>query len=215
MVKSSLTLDDMTVNKKDIPGRKSPLHRRSKDHILTETQSKAFLEAAILPKDKVIAHLAVVMGMRESEIAHIRKEWLKEDMLCIPVSQLCSCGECLRLRNGIWTPKRPMSIRDLPMPPHIQELLGDYFRSYNALGVTRVTVYNRIMRLLQQIGVQDAYPHSLRATCATNLAANGMEAAPLCYFMGWAILAYAQHYIRIARARGEARKQIVKMYGTA
>lgn len=195
-------------------GKRVPKHRRAKDHILSEVESEAFLQVDATLKDKVIANLALVMGMRESEIAHMRGSWIEDGAICIPAMQPCNCGECARERGNMWTPKRPMSIRDLAMPPFVEELLNEYFQKHQALEVSRQTVYNRIISMLRKIDNKDAYPHSLRATCATKLAASGMEAAPMCYFMGWADLRYAQFYIQIARAKGEARRQIARIYSS-
>jgi len=58
-----------------------------------------------------------------------------------------------------------------------------------------------------------AFPHALRATCATLLASEGATATAICYHMGWTDLTVAQKYIRLAEMQAEAQKQSAAIFG--
>lgn len=191
----------------------------SSQYTLSDQQISNLLNACETLEDKVMIKLMLYCGLRASEVSHLRADWLDgEGNIRIPARQKCDCNEC----KGEWTPKTKASIRILPIPDPLRgDLLFLLHKCPKGLQKHRSTIWQRTKRLLKKAkvkfpgGLSDntAFPHALRATCATLLARGNMNPMSLCYVMGWTNLTTAEHYINIAKAQQEAGKQMRQIFG--
>ena len=152
----------------------------------------------------------------------MRGDWItQEGNLRIPRTQACNCAECMRLHSGEWKPKTKAGARTLPIPERMKKDLAELLRvKPYGMGVSRVGLYYRTKTVLHRAKVRfrgvagnTAFPHALRATCASILARNGMSAVNLCYFMGWKSIAIGDHYIRVVTAKEGALKEAKAIFG--
>lgn len=180
------------------------------------------LVATELLSDRVLLKLQVYMGLRASEVSHFRADWVSfpEAKLQVPARQACVCPQCVLNGRSEWTPKSDSSVRMLPAPPLIGPDLSAFVQAHpGGFGLDRFGVYHRTKALMKAAGIKvpglgqnTAYPHVLRSTCATLLAEGGIEAAALCYYMGWSDLRVAQHYVNMARMKGAADEKVRKIF---
>lgn len=180
--------------------------------MLSELQAQALWKQCIEPEDKVLIGLCLFCGTRVSEAIHLRATWIKEDSINIPSSMACKCWECRS--RGYWHPKSKAGIRSIPVPGFLQPILAEYLgKRPEGLKITRQSAWNRVRSLCKTASIPIIFPHALRASYATILASKGMEAATICYTLGWSRLEIAQSYVRIARAKDMAAKQIKAIWG--
>lgn len=171
-------------------------HGRARDDALNEDELLRFIKAASDPdgfdsRDRAIAACAALLGMRAGEVARLKKEWVnfQEQALRVPAIE------------GVWSPKSGAGARTVPYgwSNFSREALGRFFTAENALKVSEVTVWRRVKKIAKAAGVEKrVYPHSLRATAATQFASMGLGEAELCAIMGWENLKTAAHYIKVA-----------------
>jgi len=166
------------------------------------------VRAAQEPKEKLFLACTMFLGMRESEIAHMKEEWIRyqANKILIPQKQACECSECRNKKDkegnsrydGFWYPKSKAGARGIPLwHPYPKEVIKSWFAIYKDVPYTRKTVYNVLVNLAERARVQKrVYPHALRATAATHYAEMGLSAQGLCEVMGWGDLRTDQHYIR-------------------
>lgn len=180
----------------------------SRDDALDEHDFEQLVEACDLrdPKERLIILLAGELGMREGEIAHLKRSWVnfQKGHIIIPS------------KDGEWSPKTKWGARTIPaskMSPRAWDAIRSYFTTYDALGVHRVTVYRIVRRVASRSGLTaKVYPHSLRATAATRIAYRIKNPQVLCDLFGWGQLSIAQYYIR--RAGGLAEEELERAFGS-
>lgn len=194
----------------------------SAEFALEEPQVAKTMQVCNDVDDKLTVGCQLFLGLRAGELSHMNEEWITPNGdLRIPSQQICKCSDCARYRGGVWRPKTKAGARLLPIPPQIRKDLLEFLKKHPmGLGIGRVGIFYRTKMILKRAGVRfksrskhTGFPHCLRATCAMMLATSGMEAAALCYFMGWKSIAVGDHYIRTARAKDLAFRQAREAFG--
>lgn len=130
-------------------------------------------------------------------------DWNRE-LIIIPGSLACSCYEC-KHRGGVWKAKTKRSARSIPIVPEIHQLLQDFFSKHTtAMAVipNRISAY----KTLRALGARTAldhrlFPHALRGTFATILAAKDFNMNEIQEALGWSSSKTAEIYIRLSAAR--------------
>ncbi len=182
--------------------------RSAKEDALTEVESQLLLIACRDSLDNLVVRLALYAGLRIGEVQHLRNSWLDWDkgIITLPARQQCSCYECRKWRNNIWTPKTKAGQRSLlivsELEPYLRQLGEGINRSRQGLEQR----FERIRRRSHLLKI--AYPHCLRASFATRLAEQGISAPSLSYLLGWDSLIPAESYIQssMKRAHQEMRE---------
>jgi len=199
----------------------SPARGDSKEYVLTEPQVKRIINDLTIARDRALFGLLTFGGMRIGEAVHIRPNWMKgPDEVVIPATQLCKCKECAARRNGLWKPKTAAGIRTVTVPNWVWNETRDIVTEDRGLGITRVGAWHRVKKILSTgkismpgLASDTSFPHALRATCATLLAANGADAGAIAYHMGWNDLRVANKYIQMAQSKNLAHKQVKAIFG--
>ena len=179
----------------------------SRDDALDEQEFEQLLQAcdSKKPRERLVILLAGDLGMREGEIAHIRRSWVnfQKGHIVIPS------------KDEDWSPKTKWGARTIPaskMSPRAWDAIKAYFTTYEGMDVHRVTVYRIVARVASRSKLTaKIYPHSLRATAATRIAYKIKNPQVLCDVFGWGQLAIAQYYIR--RAGGLAEEELERAFG--
>lgn len=194
----------------------------SANYALEISDVKAVMLACETQRDRVIVGGPMFLSFRVSELAHMNASWLTVDgNIKIPPYQQCDCLECQKERGGEWKPKSKAGARTLPISRPIKADLLNFLRANpKGLRMTRQAIWQRTKYLLKKAKVKikglaedTAYPHALRATCASMLAAGGMDAAALTYFMGWSSIKMGDHYIKLSTAKGSAAHKAKEIFG--
>lgn len=154
--------------------------------------------------DRLIFVCAGHLGMRASEIAHLKKDWIDWQRETINVPR----------KDGDWEAKTEASARSIPfgdLRDRVSTELRRYFDYNESVGVSRKTIFQRVKKMANRAELtKKVYPHALRATCAFMLAEAGMNAQGLRQFMGWAQLNTAQRYIEQAGVAAEQQIKQIK-----
>lgn len=197
----------------------------SADYALSEHQVVAALKACQDLIDRIIIKCLIFLGLRASELVHMNATWVtQEGNLRIPRSQKCNCAECARhpKHPGEWWTKTQAGERVLHIPERLRKDLSELLKAQPyGLGLSRQAVWYRVKTILKRANVkfQDpagktGFPHAMRATCATILAASDkMNEFELCYYMGWADINMAKHYVQIARTKPGAMQKAKEIFG--
>jgi len=139
------------------------------------------------PLDRLIFVCAGYLGMRASEIAHLKKNWIDFQGGTVEVPK----------RDGEF--RANGSSRSIPfkhLSNRVTTELKRYFDYNGSVGVNRATVFRRVKNLGQRVGLtRKVNPQILRSTCAFQLAKAGINGQGLRQFMGWSELNTAQKYI--------------------
>lgn len=165
--------------------------RSSKSDSLNKKEFEKLWEAATKGDelDRLIFVLAGHLGMRVSEITHLKKSWIDFG------------GQRVRIpyEENSWKAKSKAAARTIPygkMNPRVQEELENYFKYHNEIPITRRAIWHRIKNLAYEASLtKNVYPHSLRATAAFQFADAGFSAQALRQIMGWEKLETAESYI--------------------
>lgn len=166
------------------------------------------------------------LGMRAGEVAHMTAEWVdwRRNMIIVPEYQPCTkgnnggiCGYCLggcrqkvehnedvtleEARSYAWSPKTDASVREIPFDfdPRTELAIERFFSKYDEYPCSRQSINRRVKRAAEEAPELDRegiYPHCLRATAATQMAARGLDVLPLQSMFGWSKLSTAQNYIK-------------------
>lgn len=175
--------------------------RSAREDALTQTEAVILLNACRDLLDNLTIRLPLYAGMRIGEVQHLKQSWLdwEKGFVVIPSRQQCSCYECKKWRDNIWSPKTRAGQRNLlivpELKPYLMKLDGGINRSRQALE-------QRFERIRFRSGLAKvAYPHCLRASFATKLAEEGISAPSLCYFLGWDSLEPADSYVQSSMKR--------------
>lgn len=194
----------------------------SAEYSLSQHQVESVLAVCQDLDERVTIGMQLFCGLRVSELAHMRTDWITQDgNLKIPHQQICKCAECKRKRHGLWKPKTKAGARTLPIPKRVKKDLFELLKiKPNGMQVSRTGLYYRTKRILKRAKIKfqglsedTAFPHALRSTCATMLATGGMSPAYLSYFMGWKSISIGDHYIRLATAKDGALKEAKAIFG--
>lgn len=180
-----------------------PLSRKPKgaarEDVLQPEELERLMKAATDPKDRLIVACGALLGMRAGEIAQMERGWVSfvEGKVRVPA-----------MTRHRWHPKTPEGARTLPYATFkfASEAIRAYFAAYERVDASESTVWRRVRKLATAAGIQRCrvYPHSLRATAATQFAAMGLSEADLCSIMGWSDIKVAQHYVKVAGVNVEA-----------
>jgi len=174
---------------------------KSKD-VLKREEFEKLWRAAVEgdPLDRLIFVCSGHLGMRTSEIAHMKKDWVDFQRKTVEVPE--KDGD-FQIDYGA----RSIPYKDLQ--GRVSTELRRFFDYKDAVGVSRATVFRRVRKMARRTSLdKKVYPRVLRATCAFQLAEAGINAQGLSQFMGWKELNTAQKYIK--RAGIGAEKQIRK-----
>ncbi len=184
----------------------------SEKYVLDEKQVGELLKETESSEDRLILELMALLGLRASEVAHLRAEWVKDGEIRKPRSQSCNCSSC----QGEWKSKSEASVRSIPIPNLMADSLYTFLsQSPGGFHLTRQAIWQKVKTVAKRAKIKvrglsedTIYPHVLRATAASRLASAGMSAPALCYIMGWASIEMGVHYINIAQAKAEAHRQL-------
>lgn len=150
------------------------------------------------PLDRLIFVCAGHLGMRASEIAHLKKDWIdfQKETVNVPKKD----GEFKAGASARSTPYKDLQ-------ECVSKELRRFFDYNDAVGVSRATIFRRVKKMGRRANLtRKVCPQALRATCAFQLAEAGINAQGLRQFMGWKELNTAQKYIEQVGA--DAEKQI-------
>ena len=161
---------------------------QSKDNALNQMEFNELLEACQDGRDKILVILLGGLGMRVSEVAHIKAGWIdwQESRIHIP------------LNDDGWKPKSESSSRVLPFRyiERAKAIIQHYFALHDGIKGTRMTLYLQVKRIAQRTRIQKKVtPHTLRATAGYMFAEAGLSAQALRQVMGWVKLETAERYI--------------------
>ena len=185
----------------------------SEEYVLSELQLEKLWTSCSDNTDRTIIGCLAYMGMRASELAHLKPKWIREEAIHIPARQDCDCSEC-SIRRGYWAPKSKAGARVLAIPGFLKPILSEFIHNHpDGLKMNRYAIWYRVKQLLKKAGLEPGHCHSLRATAATLLASKGFTAAELCQYMGWSRIDVAESYVRLAEARKSTAEKIKKIYG--
>jgi len=183
--------------------------RSAKADALTDVEANMLLNGCRDWYDFAVVLLPWKMGVRIGEVQHLRASWIDWDkhIMQLPSRQLCSCYECRKWRNGIWTPKSEAGVRGLMIVEELEGLLREMGEGVNR---SRQCLESRFMRIRQRSGLlKPAYPHCLRASFAIKMAEGNMSAPALAYVMGWAGLRPAEFYIQSSMRRAHEEQRAI------
>ena len=201
-----------------------PRRGNSSLYSLSPDQVRATLRACETLSETMIIKGPLYLGLRVGELAHMNANWLVGDReLMVPASMWCDCSQCADnpKHPGEWTPKYKASIRRIPITGLVKDDLL-LFLTHNPKGLqmSRFTIDRQCKRIMRRAQVRfpgrggnTSFPHALRSTCATMLAAKGANAAQLCGIMGWSNMRSAEPYIRVAAAQDGAREAMERAFG--
>lgn len=165
------------------------------------------------------------LGLRAGEIAHLDEDWVdwRRNMIEIPRHDPCTkgqdggpCGYCRQAAkqrvdhnpeltfdealDHAWSAKTDAAAREVPwdFDPRVSLMIERFFDRYDGWPVSRQAVNRRVKKaaeLADELEPSDIYPHCLRSTAATALAAKGMSRFPFQAMFGWADSSTAERYI--------------------
>lgn len=195
-------------------------------YALNDDQVVTLLFEAPTLEDRLMLKLMAYLGMRVSEVCHMKASWIEQGEIRIPPSQPCDCVNCQQERKnkpkGFWYAKTKKSVRDLPIPNAISDDLYQYFHDRpQGLSITRQALWHRIKHIGKKAKIVEkgvsgntTFSHALRATAATMFVKKGMNnAAALCYIMGWSDIKTAQSYIDLVQSKDLAHQKLKDILG--
>jgi len=183
--------------------------RSAKEDALNPVEANMLLAACHDLLDNLTVRLPLYSGLRIGEVQHLKQSWLDwgKGIIIIPARQQCSCYECRKWRNHIWTPKTQAGQRSLLIVPELESYLR---KLENGINRSRQTLEKRFVRIKQRSGLMKvAYPHCLRASFAIRLAEAGISAPALTYLLGWESLTSAESYIQSSMKRAHSEMKEV------
>jgi len=203
--------------------------KHAKEQALSRDGKLSFQHILESELDRVMYYALCEYGLRVSEFAHMRGEWLdrEQGLISIPPSQQCNCRICMQNKEhpGVWEPKTIAGSRVLPAEKLSREgwdHLTSWFDRNKEIGLTRFQVYHRIRHFGKLIGMPKLHPHSLRATAAISMSTRPeVTTTVLTGLMGWEKLGTAEIYIDASKSdvlkafgitlKGSAESQIVRV----
>lgn len=180
---------------------------RTKDNILEDVEIDKIKSVAKNASERFLVWTLLYTGMRISELIHMRDDWIdwNKNLIRIPKSQPCECMECKIKKGGVWRPKNPQSARAIPIVPELRQILQDFFCQYTSVMSVihdRVAAHGIIRALGKRAKIRHkAFPHALRGTFATVLAAKDFTIPEISEALGWTSWKTAEIYVRLSAAR--------------
>lgn len=188
--------------------------RSAKEDAVNSVEANMLLDACHDLLDNLTIRLPLYAGMRIGEVQHLKESWLDWDkgIIIIPARQQCSCYECRKWRNEVWSAKTKAGQRSLVIVPELEQYLRQLRHGINR---SRQALEQRFERIRQRSGLHKVcYPHALRASFATNLSEAGISAPSLCYLLGWESLQTAESYIQSSMRRAHDEfKELARVCG--
>jgi len=193
--------------------------KHSKDNALEKHEQEELIKAIDLLKVqdltkeryRVLIALLMEAGLRVSEAIQCRYSWINEteDGITINVPQK---DRDLRNMKRDWKPKTITAAREVIF---INDRIGVKVKSYmlnnpKGLGISRQRAGQIVKELGLIIKKPELHPHALRSTYANNLVYAGVNTSTLQYYMGWARLDTAMHYVRSSKIA--ARKDLMEKF---
>jgi len=161
---------------------------QSKDNALNQAEFNELLTACKDGKDKILVILCGGLGMRASEVGHLKTKWIDWQASTITIPS----------KEGSWSPKSKNSARLIPFKymERAKAIISHYFALHPDINIGRIAIYKRIQEIAKRTEIQKRVtPHSLRATTAYMFAEAGLSAQALRQVMGWSKLETAESYI--------------------
>lgn len=166
------------------------------------------------------------LGLRCSELAHMKESWVDWRRKVIEIQyEPCDkgrdgglCGSCrqkaqqrvshadgdmtmAQAEETYFRPKTAAASRGVYYghDPRAEMVVGEFFDRWDEWPVSVVAVNRRVTKAAEHAHLLDPaeiFPHALRATAATHMAARGLEMSAMMQFFGWADPQVARRYIK-------------------
>jgi len=188
-------------SKKKTPRR---LDLDAKENALTQAEVVAFEQAIKTDKQAYIYILCGIFGMRIGEVVHCKLDWFDltegRESIKIPRQMKCDCTECKNRPNkGVWSPKTRAGARTIPARICLSYFYSahEYLKNGGSVGTQRACRYMIHVIAKRAKIPHTVFPHALRATAATKIAAmQDMNSVRITNIMGWESIKIADEYIR-------------------
>lgn len=160
----------------------------------TPEEIDEFVEQAIVDEPDLVPETLVEMGLLETRQTKIADHAKDEDLTPHDV-----------LYQERWQPKYPRSARRVPFghSRRLTAVLFEFFNEFDCLGMTQVTMRNRVKEaaeLADGVDPENITIRGLRATAATHYATVIRNPGRLQDLMGWERIETASSYLRNAGA---------------
>jgi len=188
----------------------------TRENLLYEDEVDRVKRACKNHYETLLIHGELYTGMRISEFLHLNRRWISwpEGVIRIPERMPCKCGECVKKRGGVWTPKTKDAVRAIPILPEVKELFREFFTHPRKVGDyigTRNVAYYHVEQIGERAGLNHPiFPHVLRGTFAYMMAKKGLDVFRLKDLMGWATLEPAVWYVKFAGM--ELKEEVLKVW---
>jgi len=180
------------------------------------------------------------LGLRVGELVHMDESWIdwRRRMIEIPQYDGCEkgrdggvCGYCQQLAEQQanhneelsldevlahrWQSKTDAAARSIPFDfdSRIEITVERYFDRFDEFQTSKSGVDRRLAKAVDhvdELNINEIYPHCLRATAASYHASRGLDAISLQSLMGWADLSTAHRYVR--RSGDRTRKALQSVH---
>lgn len=180
---------------------------RTKDNILTDEEIEMLKLSCKNKAERFLVESLLYTGMRISEFVHMKRDWInfEQKYIKVPEKQACSCYDCRTKKNGIWTPKTPSAARIIPIVEEYEPILFEFFSLHNSVMQvikSRQIAEYMLYRIAKEAGIKKRiFPHALRGTFATILAAKDFNTFEITAVMGWRQSRTADEYINLVGSR--------------
>ena len=182
---------------------KLSIKKKEKEMRVLTTQEQKSLTCILLSEtdlSKLGVLLSLYTGIRIGELCALRWENLSIDNKTLRVRETMQriqspeSSEKTKTKIVITEPKSKCSIRDIPLPDFLLEIVKEFQSSPKAFVLTGErnryieprTMQNRFQRYVKESGIQQANYHSLRHTFATRCVEVGFEIKSLSEILGHA-----------------------------
>ena len=155
------------------------------------------------------------LTLRRGELLHLNNSWLGRErtLIKIPRFEDCDCPYChdraenyaedrdmtvTKAMEYTWSPKTVAGVRAVyyGWSGYTIEAVEQFVDVVGELDICASTINRRVDALADYAGVEDLYPHALRAASAFFWSDIGLEAAYLQAIMGWNSIEVAVAYLR-------------------
>lgn len=176
--------------------------RQSREMTLTDDEIARMWQNCQSAIDKLLFVLAYELGMRVSEIAHLRADWIDFQNHKIHIPPEFS--------------KTANSTRAIPYDffPRAKTIIESFFALNDDVGLTRQTIYLHVKDIAKKAEIRKKItPHGLRANSAYRLAEKGMGVQAMRQFFGWSRLETANRYIQKSGRAAENELALMRQKG--
>lgn len=187
-------------SEKSITSVKSPKANKKCNEVLSEDEQK-IIEQYVLSADNMSfgVYLCLYTGLRIGEICALTWADINENIACISINktilriQNVELGEA-KTRIIIDTPKTDSSIRLIPLPPKLAQMIQDrkpanakkedFFLTGTEKYIEPRNYYEKYKNILSQCGIKHHTFHALRHSFATRCIEKGFDAKVLSEILG-------------------------------